>query len=163
MDLNTIEGSLSCTQLLTKFRESYKEIKKNVIMAKKTKGTEKIEHLEELFTYIRFSEAIIKRINTLGIQEVMATAQSIGSQIKTLNVTDQKQISQIQAIYDRLLRLLEKVDRDNLIENRKAGNLVRLDRGVIDQVKSIRYNTIQTSTRLKAANDSIMRQNRKTA
>lgn len=163
MDLNTIEGSLSFTQLLTKFRESYKEIKKNVIMAKKTKGTEKIEHLEELFTYIRFSEAIIKRINTLGIQEVMATAQSIGSQIKTLNVTDQKQISQIQAIYDRLLRLLEKVDRDNLIENRKAGNLVRLDRGVIDQVKSIRYNTIQTSTRLKAANDSIMRQNRKTA
>ena len=164
MDLNTIEGSLSFAQLLTKFRETYKKIKKNAIMAKKTKGTEKIEHLEELFTYIRFSEAIIKRLNTLAIQDTMAAAQNLNSQIKALNITDQKQIKQIENIYDRLLRLLEKVDRDNLIENRKSGNLVWFDRGAIKQIKAIKYDSGRVaSARLKAANDELYRQNYKKA
>ena len=163
MDLNTIEGSLSFAQLLTKFRDTYKKLKEHAIMVKKSTGKKKIEHLEEFFTYIRFAEAIIKRLNTLAILDTRAMAQSFNNHISASNITDQKQIDQIQAIYDRIIRQLEKVDRDNLIENRKAGDLIRLDRGVIGQVKSLRDYSIQAALRRKAANDNFQRQNRKAA
>lgn len=164
MDLNTIEGALSFTQLLTKFRETYKKIKKSAIMEKKSRGTEKIEHLEELFNYIRLAEAVIKRLNTLAMQDTMAAAQGFNNQIKALNITDQNQINQIRAIYDRVIRLLEKVDRDNLTENRKSGDVIRFDRGVIDQVKAIKLNSTQIAEmKLKATNDNIIRQRYKKA
>ena len=160
MDLNTIEGALSFTQLLTKFRETYKKIKKNAIMEKKSRGTEKIVHLEELFNYIRLAEAIIKRLNTLAMQDTMVAAQGFNNQIRALNITDQNQINQIRAIYDRLIRLLEKVDRDNLTENRKSGDMVRFDRGVINQVKAMKLSSTQIAEmRLKATNDNLRQRN----
>ena len=166
MDLNTIEGALSFAQLLTNFRSCYKEIKRNAIKVKRLSGGEKVESLEQLCAYIRYAEAIAKRLNALTIQETLATAQNVNNQIKALKITDQKQINQIQALYslfDRLLRMLEAVDRDNFIENRKSGDLIRLDRGAIDQVKAIKYNALQTATRMKAANDNISQQYRKAA
>ena len=163
MDLNTIEGALSFAQLLTNFRSCYKEIKRNAIKVKRLSGGEKVESLEQLCAYIRYAEAIAKRLNALTIQETLATAQNVNNQIKALKITDQKQINQIRALYDRLLRMLDAVDRDNFIENRKSGDLIRLDRGAIDQVKALKYNALQTATRMKAANDNTTQQYRKAA
>src|SRR3989338_1836712 len=154
MDLDMIEGALSFAQLLTKFRECYKKIKTNAIKAKKASGTAKIGYLEELFDYIRFAEAIAKRLSTLGMRELMAVAISIDNQVKTLNVTDQRQIDQIEAIYNRLLKAMEEIDRYNLIENRKAGDLIRFDRGIVNKIKLLKSNSVQTASTSKAANEN---------
>lgn len=155
MDLNTILGKLSFKQLLTKYREVYKKIKIENAMAEKASGMEKVLHLEKRANFIRIAEAIIKRINTLAVQDTMAAAQGFSNQIRVSNISDQKQIDQINDMFNRLLRVLESVDRHNLIEYRKAGDLVRFNKGMIDQVKSIKYDAVLVATRRKAAYDNV--------
>ena len=160
MDLNTILGSLSFKQLLTKLRETYKKIKKENAIAESARGKEKIVHLEKRFHFIRIAEVIIKRLNILAMQDTMAVAQGFNNQIRASNITNQKQIDQIKDIYDQLLRMLKNVDRDNLIENRKAGDVVRFDRGVIGQVEAMKLSSTQIAEmKLKAANDNLRQQN----
>ena len=60
MDVNIIEGSLSLEQLLTKFREAYKEIKKNVIKLKKTNSKEKKVYY---LTSDKFAQDYINSLN----------------------------------------------------------------------------------------------------
>ncbi len=163
MDLNTILGALSFKQLLTKYREVYKKIKKENAMMEGARGEEKIVHLEKLFNFIRIAEAILKRLNALAIENTRTMAQGFNNQIRASNITDQKQIEKIRGIYDRLLRILERVDKDNLTENRKSGDMVRFDRGVIDSVKAMKLSSTQIAEmKLKAAND-MRRQYRKAA
>lgn len=154
MDVNTIEGSLSFAQLLTKFREAYKEIKKNVIKLKKAKSKEKIDRLEEAFKYTRFAEALAKRLTAKTVQEALLIAQNISNQINGLRIENERQIAEIEAIFDRLVKILENVDRNNLIENRKSGDLVRWDRGVIDKIKAIKAQSVAV-----ARNKIAMQQN----
>jgi len=70
-----------------------------------------------------------------------------------------EQTSEIEGIFDRLVKLLESVDRSNLTESRKSQDLARLDRGAIDEIKVIKYKVITIARQRKAANDNfILRQ-----
>src|SRR3989338_7731447 len=158
MDVNIIEGSLSLEQLLTKFREAYKEIKKNVIKLKKTNSKEKIDYLESAFKYTRFAEAVAKRLTAKTIQETLSIAQNISNQINGLRIENERQIAEIEAIFDRLVKILEDVDRCNLTENRKSGDLARWDRGVIDEIKAIKAKSVAAARSKVAMQQNFLRQ-----
>ena len=161
MDINTIEGTLSYTQLLSGLREKYKIVKKGVLKLKKAKTVEKIRMLEEVTAHMHYLEAITKRLIAMATQEAAIIAQTITAQVKTLQINDVKEITKIQMLYDRLINTLESIDKRNLAESNKSQAMTRLDRGVKKQVASMRdsalaiarqsyYSTMQ----LKAANDN---------
>jgi len=159
MNLNVIEGSFSFSQLLTKLREAYKMIKKSVIKLKRAKSVEKIEYLKETLKYVIISESMAKRLTAKSTREAVSIAQNIADQVSSLKIQDEKQIAEIEGIFDRLVKLLESVDRSNLTESRKSQDLARLDRGAIDEIKVIKYKVITIARQRKAANDNfILRQ-----
>ena len=158
MNLNVIEGAFSFPQLLTKLREAYKMTKRSVIKLKRAKSIEKIAYLKETLKYIIISESMAKRLTAKSTREAVSIAQDITNQISSLKIQDEKQIAEIESIFNGLINLLESLDRSNLTESRKSQDLARLDRGAIDEIKAIKYNAITVARQRKAANDNTIRQ-----
>ena len=57
---------------------------------------------------ITLAEAVAKRLTAKTIQETLSIAQNISNQINGLRIENERQIAEIEAIFDRLVKILEE-------------------------------------------------------